>query len=622
MAKQAGTCGWLLAAALVAICIQAASAAPNCNVNQASIQKTPFSIAYATESAYTVTRGGKTTAFKRYCFTLSDQALYAPNASLPAQSCAARNYTGIDCCASQADPKKPFKPLVLDFATGASCTADRKGLGVFKKAFWSMDPAATKKSNKQVTGKFSSNKWAVTIKAKTTIGASKPLCVNIPQTDPNQCKTLAQLCGNGANCGVVITSTKFTIPNQRGDKYCCVPTLVPFTAGLPAACPAGSGGDNATQACAPCAAGTYGSGLNATTPCMTCPGASISAGSAAACTACAANQVANTNKTACVAKATVTCNPGSGGSTVTAECAPCQPGTYGSGLNNTTPCMACANGTVANATGVAACTACASYEVSNANNTECSDPFAGGPPVCQSPTLTDQSGSYTLSQTPYGNNESCTITLDASASCAGFCDIFIFASGDTQAEDVLTFYTVPPSTSAADAANNPANIIVSVSGAFAAEFVITSSTTGAMVVRFTSDQIGVSAGWGFDWDVVTTPPVAGYPPLCASRNIDARQGSVSDGSGTEYYGDTEDCTTIIDTGCAGCNVQFTATGSIVDDPNCTLELTADGAVVFSRSGAIGLGTTVIPTVDGVLFLHFVCNAQGADQGWVFNWEIV
>ncbi|KAI8476590.1 MAG: hypothetical protein J3K34DRAFT_400882 [Monoraphidium minutum] len=636
MAKQAGTCVWLLAAALVALCIQAASAAPKCSVNQASIQNTPFSIAYATESAYT------------YCFTLSDQALYAPNASLPAQSCVARNYTAMDCCASQADLTTPFKPLVIDFTTAASCAADRKGLRIFKKSFWSMYPAATKKSTNQVSGKFSDNKWAVTIKGKAAIGASKQLCVNIPQTDPNQCKTLAQLCGSGANCGVVITSTKSTISEQRGTKYCCVPTLVPLPAGArrdtrhraracggqggsvrkthgtarlwsqpgsgarrarrrgerPAlTCNPGSGGNTATADCVPCQPGTYGSGLNATTPCTACAnGTFANTTGAAKCSACPLGWTPNANQTACVQ---VMCPLGSGGNAATGACEPCQPGTAGSGLDSLTPCPACLNGTVTNTTGAAACNARAPDKISSAYNTGCSDP-----PVCQSSTLTAQSGIHALSPAPYGDN----------ATCAGRCNIFILAAGDTRAEDVLTFYTVP-SGSAADAANDSANIVTSVSGVFNAGIPIMSTVTGSMAVRFTSDQSGVGTGWSFTWAVVPAPPVAGTPPTCASRVINARQGSVSDGSGSEYYGDNERCTITIDTGCAGCSVQYAATGA-VEDGYDILMLTVNGAIAFSQTGVFAVGPTVVAPPDGKLSLQFASDYSGIQTGWVFNWKVV
>ncbi|KAI8476568.1 MAG: hypothetical protein J3K34DRAFT_400812 [Monoraphidium minutum] len=341
---------------------------------------------------------------------------------------------------------------------------------------------------------------------------------------------------------------------------------------------------------------------------------------AAACSACPLGWTSNAGQTACVQ---VMCPPGSGGNAATGVCAPCQPGTAGSGLDSLTPCPACLNGTVTNTTGAAACTACALDQISNANNTECSkpaDPFTPGQPVCKNSTLTAASGTYTLSPTPYGFNENCLITLVAGASCAGRCNIIIQATGDTQPEDVLTFYTVP-SGSAANAANNPANIVTSVSGVFDAAIPIMSTTTGQMAVRFTSDQLDVGAGWGFTWAVVPAPHVGpDTPAVCASRVINARQGSVSDGSGAAAYGDNEDCTITIDVGCAGCNVTYTATGALESFDSLTL--TANGATAFSMTNAIAIGPTVVAPADGKLSLRFLSDVQVGDAGWVFNWAVL
>ena len=62
------------------------------------------------------------------------------------------------------------------------------------------------------------------------------------------------------------------------------------------------------------------------------------------------------------------------------------------------------------------------------------------------------------------------------------------------------------------------------------------TTTGMILIRFTSDEGVTAAGWTATWSVVAAPPPPGR--VCNGRTVTAASGSVDDGSGSSAsYGD-------------------------------------------------------------------------------------
>lgn len=105
--------------------------------------------------------------------------------------------------------------------------------------------------------------------------------------------------------------------------------------------------------------------------------------------------------------------------------------------------------------------------------------------------------------------ENCTILIDASAGCKinSSCVLGVTVSGSTEfGLDPVSVWRVTDSKAPLASLSNIANRVAVDSGA---GFVYTSNvstTTGMILVRFTSDAATTAAGWSLSWSVVAVPP--------------------------------------------------------------------------------------------------------------------
>lgn len=135
-------------------------------------------------------------------------------------------------------------------------------------------------------------------------------------------------------------------------------------------------------------------------------------------------------------------------------------------------------------------------------------------------------------------SEKCTFMINASAACNNTapCSIRVIAKGSTEAmNDYVSLFKVPAALRGTplSAIGDGFNLIAVFNGRFDYNDV-TATATGILVGQFISDNATTDAGWRLTWEVVPSAPPS--QRWCTSRSESGASGTVTDGSGKNYYG--------------------------------------------------------------------------------------
>lgn len=142
---------------------------------------------------------------------------------------------------------------------------------------------------------------------------------------------------------------------------------------------------------------------------------------------------------------------------------------------------------------------------------------------------------------PRRRSEDCTFVVDAFAGCGGRtpCSVRITLSGETEQDwDFVSVWRVPDRANPTAALRDASNRVANLSGTLRYDQTV-STSTGMVLIRFTSDEEVNAAGWTATWSASAAPPPSPSPPpsggFCVSRTVVGGSGTITDGSGSSDY---------------------------------------------------------------------------------------
>ncbi len=138
------------------------------------------------------------------------------------------------------------------------------------------------------------------------------------------------------------------------------------------------------------------------------------------------------------------------------------------------------------------------------------------------------------------------------------------------------------------------------------------STSGHMLVRFTSDYSYNNGGWNASYTTTIAPPV-----YCSGQNtLNAASGNFTEGSGTSNYGDNANCSWLIEpVGAATVTVTF---NTFATEPGFDFVKIYDNSVspasqIASFSGSSLPSATTVNS--GSVLVEFTSNGNTTASGW-------
>lgn len=222
--------------------------------------------------------------------------------------------------------------------------------------------------------------------------------------------------------------------------------------------------------------------------------------------------------------------------------------------------------------------------------------------TAQSGTVSDGSGS-----TNYNNDANCRWVI----SPAGATQIQLtFTAFDTEANnDSVYVYDGPDETFP---------LLASWTGNTLPPVINTTSGIGAMCIRFISDDSQTASGWSANYLAI------GNPPSCGGGSIlSTPSGTFNDGSGSNNYGNNQECYWFISPPCAS--------SVTLSFAQFNTELNHDGIIVYDgwdyNSTQIGFysGTSIPSSVTsntGKMLVVFVSDHSTSLQGFTANYSSV
>ncbi len=213
-------------------------------------------------------------------------------------------------------------------------------------------------------------------------------------------------------------------------------------------------------------------------------------------------------------------------------------------------------------------------------------------------TISDGSGaSY------YGNDSDCDWLISVSGADSITLDFseFVTASGD-----VVTVY---------DGTNATATELGQFSGDLTSSLPVVTSTGPNMFITFTSDGSGMEQGWSADY-------YSWF--ISGNTSIGSTSGTITDGSGTNDYGNNTEASWTISTACAATIIlDFSAFNTADSGDTLNIYDGSDdtGVLLGTYYGDLSSDLPSDTAVSGSMYVTFNTNSSGSAAGWSADYSV-